>query len=453
MGSVMFDKELATFRRKIIGERVLLMLPLNVVLAGRVRGAVNPPQVTAALKRLRSRHPLLAVRVEIGEDGSGEYVRSNVPPLQVYNAPRDSENQWLERVKEELRAPFAIETGPLLRCSLIYSESVCDIILCGHHTICDGMSLGYLLRDLLECIAEPQKEFAGPLLPPGIDCSTVASPPSTKALQRFVIGRINRKWETKGIRFSESDMYRMHEKYWEHNTGMQLLAWNLDADDTSKLVERSHVEKVTVNSALWTAFLAAQHDVQLDQLRYRQRSALAVSTRAKLRVPVGESFGFYASSLTVKLPYSPRSTFWDNARSVHARIGKELAKTDLFRMLSSELIHPTLLDSLYFRKYRLIDEAMPNKLLRKMKWHKTTYGYALTNVGRFDIPTSYGSLELDAVYGPLFYSDVEEKMLGIITVGGRLSFFHVSRRPVAGDANLLKGAAMRYLKAAIGEST
>jgi hypothetical protein len=57
------------------------------------------------------------------------------------------------------------------------------------------------------------------------------------------------------------------------------------------------------------------------------------------------------------------------------------------------------------------------------------------------------------VYGPLFYSDVEEKMLGIITVGGRLSFFHVSRRPVAGDANLLKGAAMRYLKAAIGEST
>ena len=449
----MSDNELATFRRKIIGERLLLMLPLNVVLAGRVRGAVNPPEVTTALERLRSRHPLLAVRAEIGEGESGAYVSSNVPPLRVHVVPRDSEDQWLASVEEELRTSFAIETGPLLRCTLVHSESVSDIILCGHHTICDGMSLGYLLRDLLECLAEPQKELDGPLVPPAIDSSTVARPPSTNALQRFVIGLVNRKWEAKGIRFSESDMYRMHEKYWEHNTGIQLLAWNLDAGDTSKLVERSRAEKVTVNSALWTAFLAAQHDVQPDRLRYRQRSALAVNTRGMLRVPAGDSFGFYASSLTVKLPYSPRMTFWVNARIVHARFGKELARTDLFRMLSSQLIHPTLLDSLYFRKYGVIDGAMPNKLLRKMKWHQTTYGYALTNVGRFDIPTSYGPLELDAVHGPLFYSDVEEKMLGVITVGGRLSFFHVSRRPVVGDAAILKDAAMNHLEAAVKEST
>ena len=116
------------------------------------------------------------------------------------------------------------------------------------------------------------------------------------------MGLINRKWEAKGIRFTESDMCRMHEKYWESNTGIQLLAWTLDAKDTARLVEESHAEKVTVNSTLWTAFLAAQHEVQPDRLRYRQRSALAVSTRDKLNVPVGDALGFYASSLTVKLP-------------------------------------------------------------------------------------------------------------------------------------------------------
>ena len=78
---------------------------------------------------------------------------------------------------------------------------------------------------------------------------------------------------------------------------------------------------------------------------------MAVNTREKLRVPAGESFGFYASSLTMKLPYSPKKSFWDNARRVHSIITKELAKTNLFRMPSSEQIHPTLLDSLYFRKY------------------------------------------------------------------------------------------------------
>ncbi len=445
----MTDAERQIFCRKIIGERVLLMLPLNVVMAGRIRGAVDPEGVTKALNRLRLRHPLLAVRAEIGEDGTGMYLGSNVPPLPVHAMARDSDTQWLLRVEEELKTPFPIETGPLVRCSLVHSESVCDVILCGHHAICDGISLGYLLRDLLECIAEPKKEIAAPVIPPPINSNTVPKPPSTRAIQRFVIGLINRRWEAKGIKFTESDMRRMHEKYWENNTGIQVLAWELDADETAQLAKRSHAEKVTVNSTLWAAFLAAQHEVQQNHLRYRRRSALAVSTRDKLNVPVGDALGFYASSLTVKLPYSPSISFWDNARNVHARITRALAKTDLFRMLSSKLVHPSLLDSLYFKKFGLAEGALPHMLLRKMNWHQTTYGYAITNVGRFDIPTSYGTLELETVHGPLFYSDVEEKMLGIITVGGQLSFFHVSRRPIVGDAAFLKGAAMKYLRGAV----
>jgi len=295
----MTDAEKQVFRRKIVGERVLLMLPLNVVLAARIRGTIDPEAVVTALERLRSRHPLLAVRAELGDDGVGVYVGSNVSPIQVEVVPRDTDDQWLARAEEELRIPFPIESGPLVRCSLVHSESVCDVILCGHHAISDGMSLGYLLRDLLKCLAEPEKEIAGPVVPPSIDSSTVPKPPSARGLQGFVMGLINRKWEAKGIRFTESDMCRMHEKYWENSTGIQVLAWTLDADETAQLVERSRAEKVTVNSTLWTAFLAAQHEVQQDHLRYRQRSALAVSTRDKLNVPVGDAFGFYASSLTV----------------------------------------------------------------------------------------------------------------------------------------------------------
>jgi hypothetical protein len=219
----------------------------------------------------------------------------------------------------------------------------------------------------------------------------------------------------------------------------------MDPEATADLVERCRAENVTANSALWTAFLAAQYDIQDDRQPYRQRSALAVNTRDKLRVSAGESLGFYASSLTVKLPYSPRRSFWDNARRVHSKITKTLARTNLFRMLSAEQVHPTLLDSLYFQKYGLLDRAMPSKLLRKMGWHKITYGYALTNVGRFDIPTTYGPLELEAVYGPLFYSDVEEKMVGVITVGGRLSFLHASNKSVVGDATRLQESAMKHL--------
>ncbi len=434
------------FKRRIGSERILLMLPLNIVMVGRIRGTLERSRITEAMEKLRSRHPFLGVRVQIDDDGTGSYIAEDVPAIVIHVEPRQCEEQWIARVKEEFRTPFPIETGPLVRCSLVQSEEVSELILCGHHAICDGMSLGYLLRDILKYLAEPIEEFESSIYPPPIDHTTVSSAPSTNPILRFIMDRINNKWAAKNIRFSESEMCRMHEEFWKRNPSIQVLAWDMDPWSTAGLVERCRAENVTVNSALWTAFLAAQYDVQDDRRRYRQRSALAVSTRDKLSVSVGEAFGFYASSLTVKLPYSRRKSFWDNARKVHSRITKELSKTNLFRMFVSEMIHPTLLDSLYFRKYGLLDETMPKRLLSKMDWHEITYGYALTNVGRFDIPTTYGPYRLEAVYGPLFYSDVEEKMVGVITVGGRLSIILASNESVVGDSTRLKKAAMGYLE-------
>ena len=122
-------------------------------------------------------------------------------------------------------------------------------------------------------------------------------------------------------------------------------------------------------------------------------------------------------------------------------------------MLSAELLHPTLIDSLYFSKYGLLNETMPKMLLRKMGWHKVTYGYAITNVGRFDIPSTYGALKLEAVYGPLVYSDVDEKIVGAIAVGGRLSFVLTSNQSIIGDGTRLKEAAMEHLERAVGFSS
>ena len=57
-----------------------------------------------------------------------------------------------------------------------------------------------------------------------------------------------------------------------------------------------------------------------------------------------------------------------------------------------------------------------------MNWQGTSYGYAITNVGRMNIPTSYDQYQLDSVYGPFVYSDVNEKTVGVITVGDKVTF-------------------------------
>ena len=69
-------------------------------------------------------------------------------------------------------------------------------------------------------------------------------------------------------------------------------------------------------------------------------------------------------------------------------------------------------------------------------------------MGRLDIPTRYGPLELEAVYGPSIFSDVEEKVIGVITVGGRLSVTLLCNEKVTepGVAERLKNAAMVILR-------
>jgi NRPS condensation-like uncharacterized protein len=217
-------------------------------------------------------------------------------------------------------------------------------------------------------------------------------------------------------------MNRMLSKFWKQNSNPSVCRWELSAENTRKLVAKCRKENVTVNSALWAAFLSAQHRVQGNKPAFRNQAGMAVSTRNKLKVPVGENLGFYASSLSLKLKVYHEASFWDYARQVHKAIRKELDKTDIFRMLVTEVLPPTLLDSFYFCKYDGFDNSLSRKMLKQLKWDKTSFGYSITNVGRVNIDTEYGRRKLEAVYGPLLYSDVNEKVVGITTVGGILTF-------------------------------
>jgi NRPS condensation-like uncharacterized protein len=436
------------FSHQMVGERAILMLPFNVVLVGKIEGSVDPLEVKRILGLLQKKHPLLSAHAEMDEEGRCFLLGGDIPYIPVRVVERKNDSSWHELVKNELKTSFPIKEGPLVRCTLNHSVNTCEIILCAHHAICDGMSLGYLLRDLLTLLNEPEESLS-PIIPPSISKDTVAKPPKIRPLQRYVMNLINKKWKAKGIRFSETDMFQMHERFWKVNDDLEFLTWAIDPQDTADLIERSKAEGVTVNSALWAMLLAAQKDTQPDEQDYRIRNALAVNTRDKLRVSVGEAFGFYASSLTVKLKYLPKKTLWENARSIHSKIRKEISKTNLFRMLVSELIHPTLLDSLYFSKYGLINDSLSGRFLKKMKWHEMSYGYAMTNVGRFDIPSDYGSLNLKEIYGPVFYSDIEEKIVGVITTGGKMSFCLVCRKSIVSDPDRLQESFVTHLKQAI----
>jgi len=421
-------------------ERAVLMLPLNVVMMARIKGHVDAEEMHAAVEKLRARHALLAVRVRIEADDKACYTTRDVPALPFKAIERRTDRQWFDTAVGELKASFPMDVGPLVRFTLLQSEDVSELIVCGHHAICDGISLAYLIRDILEHTANPSKPVERLPSPPAVDRETGPTPPSTGFLARALIGLMNRAWRRKKLRFDFDSMEALHERYWERNAGARLLAWQLSESETARLVARCREEGVTVNSALWAAFLTVQHEVQGSGERFRSRAGLAISTRDMLKLPVGESFGFYASSHKVHLKHYLDRPFWDAARKVHEQLKSSIASANPFRMLSATLLDPTLLDSLYFSKYGLARNGMSERLLKKMMWEKVNFGFAITNVGRVDVPVAYGNLELDAVYGPCVYSDVNEKTVGVITVGNKATFVMSYNETVVdtGTGKLLK---------------
>lgn len=408
------------FTRQIESERAVIMLPLNVVMAARIRGPIAHRDILAALERLRACHPLLAVRTVLNSDGTAYFTSEGVPAIPVHVESRESERQWMSCVEREIRTPFIMETGPLLRCALVQSAEVSELILCAHHAICDGMSLTYLLRDVLEQMTTPSE--AEPLLSPAIRFDTVATPTAISGIARAIIRLINRAWRKKGLSFDFDLMRQMHHRYWQKNSDVRLLVWQFSESETTSFVRCCRAQGVTVNSALWAAFLAAQHEHQGSAERFRNHAGLAISTRDKLKVPVGEAFGFYASSHKLRLKGHQGKPFWDAARIVHTQLKHSIDSANPFQVLAATLLDPTLLDSLYFSKYGLARNRLSERLLKRMMWDSVSHGIVITNVGRMDIPKVYGDLRLEAVYGPLIYSDVNEKNVGVITVGNRLSF-------------------------------
>ncbi len=73
--------------------------------------------------------------------------------------------------------------------------------------------------------------------------------------------RINKKWEEEKIFFDQEDYEALAQTYWAKYEHSMVLV-ELSEEQTTTLVERCRREEVTVNSAISTAFLAAQMIVQ-----------------------------------------------------------------------------------------------------------------------------------------------------------------------------------------------
>ena len=450
MSQVAVQAESNNIIRQITYERLILRRPANhTILATRVTGPFPFSRIHSGVEKMCEIHPLLSSRITFDEDNIGWFTTENVPDLEIEVLYSSKQSDWMECIEREHKHVFDIEKGPLCRFILLTSSNYTDIVINCHHSISDGLSVTYLIRDLMHYLSNPSKHYLLPKFPHRVIETTIQSK-ITSFRNRVLSKLVSAIWKHKGISFTQCEFEELCREFWRsHDT--HVTGWKVDKVLTDSLVYSSRKEKVTVHSALCTAFLMAQREIQKEQNPYHEKVHIPVNIRKRLTVPVGDAFGFYAAPIIVKLPATSERSFWNIARNYHERIRNNLTDESVFRFLQVNMLPPTLIDSTYFSKLGLLDSRMAALLVKEMEIEELFAGLSITNLGKLTIPVQYGDLSLESMYGPSVFSDLIEKILGVNTIRGKLHFVFTFDPTLVSDSIIddIRIRAMEILRDAI----
>jgi hypothetical protein len=304
------------------------------------------------------------------------------------------------------------------------------------------MSLAYLARDLMVHLGHPARETEPLPDPVPIGKDSFPEGVSVNAVVKFLINRINRKWESEKVVFDQEDYENLVAAYWQHYWH-QVLTTELSEAQTSALVERCRKESITVNSALTAAFVGAQTIVQ-GKKPFHSSIGVAGSLRDRLPRPAGEVMGFYVGLVQPKYEYDTSRGFWENARRFHRKVQPLYTDKNLFQdLLMWSCVDPTILEAISYKalgglvprgasRYEKLSafSRRDDTVLRTLKRDKMdsldriVYGTTVTNLTRLDFPRTYGALELERLImkpGGAFPLVNFNLVLGAVTCAGKLS--------------------------------
>src|SRR5215469_10024515 len=126
---------------------------VHFAMAAHIEGRTTIPAWRIALDALQDRHPLLSVGIE-RNNGYAPYFRTvtNTPiPLRI--AENSDKSSWQIEIAKELMTSFHPEQAPLARAVLLHGKNESMFILTAHHSIADGLSLTYAVRDTIRALS------------------------------------------------------------------------------------------------------------------------------------------------------------------------------------------------------------------------------------------------------------------------------------------------------------
>jgi len=364
----------------------------HFVIAAEITGDATIATWISAIAAAQLRHPLLRVSVECGPDGPPCFrEHANIPiPLRI--VPEEEFTLWQVEMAKELATPIPLSGAPLARITLLRKSGGSTLLLSMHHSIADGLSAAFVIRDILEALSGKHLQPLTLTEPQENLCSAAAEPPPPSA-----------------------PVYPPATLLRRDAGGPTVQALKLSKELTMKL--RTHAREVgaTVHGALVAAFTFAGRQLSSDWLTHPVRVVSPVNNRKLLGLED-------QCALSIIFPlgaYAPDSTenLWNVARAV---------KDELTPVRTAQGL------STVFSGFRQLMSTSPNVAqIAAFELQVCACEGMVSNLGVLPFETSFGGFKLESLWGPSVFIGIEgEPMIGVATLNGAIHLLHTSYTPI-----------------------
>jgi len=417
-------------------ERYLLWSPENNMAAVvRILGDVREDDLRRAIDSVGAVHALMDAGVVIDRHHDIWFSTDHAQKATLRIVPRTSEEQWLEEVRQEYLVHFEPERGPLIRFVLVCSKEVSELIAFSQHSICDGISLANLLRDILASYANPAKR--GQAIRPlaTTDCLK-KNGISSKFIDKAAIQHYNDQWHKCPHYFSQEDFCSIYDALTKR-IRHEIVLLQLEPEETLDLVARCRENGATVTSALTAAFLAAYQEIKGNLPENMRTIQVPFDLRRRLCANSGDFLGFFVGAFKFPFAYDSKRSFWKNAQELQELIRKRAEILDT-SAIDMEPFDPTLVDAFtncapyvdllpeaFSQTENLSSFAQDRENIAFELCSKSVYnlpGTISSNIGRLYFPEAYGSLRLDRMFFVAPASEAFPLFIAGVSVNDRLAF-------------------------------
>jgi hypothetical protein len=217
----------------------------HFVIAAEITGDATVEAWVSAVTAAQPRHPLLRISVQSGPDGPPCFHEHANIPIPVRIVAENEFATWPVEMAKELATPILLNGAQLVRITVLRKSGGSTLLLSMHHSIADGLSSAFVIRDILEALSGKALQPLALTDPQESLCSAAAGSPPPSA-----------------------PVYRPATLLRRDTGGPTVQALKLSKELTTKLRRHAREVGATVHGALVATFTFAGRQLSSDWLTH-----------------------------------------------------------------------------------------------------------------------------------------------------------------------------------------